>query len=122
MSYVAVLGVKRKMSNVVHRRRSLKWRLRLGMVSLTSVTIALGVILSILYFIQVNKMTMAVYKISDLEKEISAMSDTNEKLQSAVAEYTSLDRIEKVAREELGMVETGQVNYWWNAADTVAQR
>ncbi|HNT30701.1 MAG TPA: hypothetical protein PKL83_07150 [bacterium] len=114
MAYVAVIGQSPSKSQPrVRRKHAIKIRMRFGFISLTAVTIALGCVLSILYFMQINRLTMAGYQISELEKQISGLREDNKRLSYDVAQNKALTLVELEATERLHMVPAEEVQYWW---------
>lgn len=69
--------------------------------SLVFVAFALGIVWSNHQIVQTG------YSISDLHKQKDQMSDYNRKLKVELANLTSLDRLERVAKTELGLVNPG---------------
>ncbi|HDS11284.1 MAG TPA: hypothetical protein ENN77_00080 [Candidatus Wirthbacteria bacterium] len=123
MAYVAVLGERRKTeTKPVERRHAIKISTGLGKFFLTISTIALAVVLSILYFMQINRITLSGYQINDLERQIRAYREENKKISYQVAQRKALTIVEREAKERLQMVSTGQIEYYWSANQELALR
>ena len=76
---------------------------------LSNVTIAVIVALalgglSVLYLIQTSQVVQLGYQLTHLQEERDALVLENSRLRYEIARYQSLDTIERMARDELGMV------------------
>ncbi len=69
-------------------------------VGIVAALFAIGVGFSYLY----SLVNVAGYRQKELTDQIVALQETQEKLQREVSELTSLQRVQKVAVEELGMI------------------
>lgn len=67
------------------------------------VALALGG-LSVLYLIQTSQVVQLGYQLTHLQEEHDALVLENSRLRYEIARYQSLDTIEQMARNELGMV------------------
>lgn len=67
------------------------------------VALALGG-LSVLYLIQTSQVVQLGYQLTHLQDEHDALVLENSRLRYEIARYQSLDTIERMARDELGMV------------------
>ena len=112
MSYVAVFGDHQAKPRS-GRRHALKFRMQFGTLSLSIITIALAAVLSILYFMQVNRLTMSGYTITKLETEMRTLKDDNKKLQYEISQRKALSVVDSEARNTLHMVPAEEVQYWW---------
>ncbi|MBU0491391.1 MAG: cell division protein FtsL [Chloroflexi bacterium] len=72
---------------------------------------ALVCALCLLYLYQNSTMTTSAYAISQLEASRTHLIHRHEQLQVQVAELENLDRIQRIATGQLGMVEAGSVRY-----------
>ena len=73
--------------------------------------IGIIVIFGILYinkYVEMNKMNL---EISQIQKEIHVLEDKKQELQLRISQHKSLDRIEKIAKTDLGMVKPKKINY-----------
>jgi cell division protein FtsL len=119
MAYVAVLSDTPKKVRI--RRHAIKFRMQFGVVSLTVVTIALSVVLSLLYFMQVNHLTLSGYDITRIESQIRELKDNNKKLEYEISGRQALNVIDQQAKGELQMVPAAEVQYWWKSGNELAQ-
>jgi cell division protein FtsB len=115
MSYIAVVGETRHSEKPVRRRHAIKFRMRLGFVTLTAITIALALVLSLMYFLQVSRLTLSGYEITNLESQIRELKDNNKKLSYQISQQKALNVIDGQARERLQMVVAEEVQYWWQS-------
>ena len=125
MAYIAVIGEGKKTldkKSRVTRRHTVKRKIRLGFISLTAVTVTLSCVLTILYFLQVQRLTLSGYEISDLEQQVREIREENRKLQYDLSQNKALTIIQKAATEELQMVPATDVQYWWGQNNELAVR
>lgn len=115
MAHIAVIGESRSQEKVVRRRHAVKIRFNLGIVSLTAITIALACVLSLMYFLQVTRLTLSGYEITEIEASIRELREENKKLSYQISQQKTLNVIDREARERLGMVVAEEVQYWWEA-------
>lgn len=121
MAYVAVIGDSPPKSKTVSRRHAIRLRMRLGTLSLAAMTIALGVVMSILYFMQINRLTMSGYEITRMETQIKSIKDENRRLQYAISQRKALNYVDAEAKARLQMVPAQEIQYWWkDSSDFVA--
>ncbi len=116
MAYVAVIGDAPTQQRST-RRHTVKLRFRFGMMSLSFVTVALAAVLSILYFMQVNQLTMSGYAITKLETDIKNVKESNRKLQYEISQHNALNVINTAASNNLHMVPAEQLQFWWQGQD-----
>lgn len=73
--------------------------------------IGIIVVFGILYinkYVEMNKLNL---QMSQVEKEIQTLKAERQKLKLRISQYKSLDRIERIAKNELGMVNADEVTY-----------
>ena len=73
--------------------------------------IGVMVIFGILYINKYVELNQTATEINQLQREIEILQDRKRNLQLQVSQSKSLERIETLAKEELGMVEPEQVKY-----------
>lgn len=77
---------------------------------LSIILILLIFFLSIFYLLQITQASTKGFKIKELEKKISDLKQTNEKLEFEITHLESIQNIQKLS-EELGMVKAEEVEY-----------
>lgn len=121
MPYVAVIGESSSRPKAASRRHAIRMRMRLGTVTLAAVTIGLGVVMSILYFMQINRLTLSGYEITRLESQVRTIKEDNRRLQYVLSQRKALNYVDRQAKERLKMVTAEEIQYWWkNDPDYVA--
>ena len=115
MSYIAVVGESHHTDKSARRRHAIKFRMRLGFVTLTAITIALALVLSLMYFLQVSRLTLSGYEITNLESQIRELKESNKKLSYRISQQKALNVIDSQARERLHMIVAEEVQYWWQS-------
>lgn len=79
------------------------------------VTFAIALILIATLFafqiFQVVTITHLSYQTEDLESKLNSLEKSNEKLELEVTKKISLSKIEKIAKNDLGMVEAKEIKY-----------
>lgn len=101
----------------IKRRHAVGLRLRFGFVSLAAVTVALAVVLSLFYFLQINQLTLSGYQIMDIEQQIKDLRTDNKRLRYEISQRKALSVVDQRAREELHMVVADEVQFWWHQTD-----
>jgi cell division protein FtsL len=86
-------------------------RLKISPISLCGIGVLLIVMLNIFYLSQYAILAHMNNHIRSLEKELDVLVRTNSDFRWEVANLGSLDRVERIAREELGMVPATEVRY-----------
>jgi len=67
--------------------------------------------LSVLYLIQTSEVVSLGYQLTRLQNQHDAVELENSRLRYQIATYQALDRIERMARDELGMAPVRHVEY-----------
>lgn len=75
-----------------------------------TVILLLAMMLSV-YIWQSTKMVEIKFRLKDLERSISSLETNNDVLRAEISKLQSLPRIEKIAREQLGMVIPSKICY-----------
>jgi hypothetical protein len=83
--------------------------------------VAVVVMLSVGYIVQISHLSTGGYEIAKLEKEISKLSDESERLTTEVAEYQSISNVQK-RLQGLSMVPAQNIKYVKLGDTAVAQR
>lgn len=123
MSYITVLGQStRSEKQTKVRRHAAPRRWQFGYVTLMIVTVLFNSILGLVYFLQVQRMTFAGYEISEMEVQVREYEELNLKLEYDLSQQKSLSIIERQAVDQLQMVPTTQVRYWWGENEEFAAR
>lgn len=88
-----------------------KKKLKLGpMISL--VFLACMIVAVVLSYVAIHAaMAKTAYDINKIKKQIGSLQNENEQLQLQIMNLTSLDRIEEVARNKLGMARPEEVQF-----------
>ncbi len=113
MAYVAVLGERERSAPTVRRRHAVKVRMQFGVLTLAAATVVLACVLSILYFLQVNRLTMAGYSISELEKSVKVLKEDNKQLSYEISQHKALTLVSNEATSRLQMVPAEEIQFWW---------
>lgn len=71
----------------------------------------LGTLLILLYVGQYAIMVQAEYRLSQIKEDIKRMQEENQRFQSEIKRLRAQERIERIARSRLGMVEPKVVKF-----------
>ena len=86
-------------------------RLRLGPMALYGGIICLTVLIALLYLSQYAILAHLSLQINSLQGKVEALERENRNLQHQAAHLSSLDRVERIARHDLGMVPFAEIRY-----------
>jgi len=86
-------------------------RLRVGPMALYGVAICLAVMIALLYLSQYAVLAHLSLQINNLQEKVEALERENCNLEQRSAYLASLDRVERIAREDLGMVPFQEIRY-----------
>lgn len=86
-------------------------RLRLNPMALYGAVICITVLCALLYLSQFAVMAHMNLQIHNLREEVKSLERENRDLERQAAYLASLERVERLAREELGMIPSAQVRY-----------
>jgi len=91
----------------VLRREGLAWRPRRAIAA----ALALATAIALLQVVQSSGQANVGQRLQRLEQDRAALTAQNHELEAEVAALSSLDRVERAARERLGMVPAGRVEH-----------
>ncbi|MCK8823680.1 cell division protein FtsL [Fuchsiella alkaliacetigena] len=94
-----------KKSTLLNRKKSVLY------MFVYALLIGIIVVFGILYINKYVKINQTATEINKLQREVEVLEEKKRTMQLEISSSKSLKRIEKVAKEELGMVEPKQVNY-----------
>lgn len=80
-------------------------------MALYGVAICLTVIIALLYLSQYAILAHLSLQINNLQEKVGTLERENRNLQHRTAYLASLDRVEKIARNDLGMVPFQEIRY-----------
>lgn len=86
-------------------------RVRVGPMALYGTAICLAVVIALLYLSQYALMAHLNLHINNLRGKVATLERENRNLQHEAACLASLDRVERIARNDLGMVPFGEIRY-----------
>lgn len=95
----------------VERQVRYQRRLRLSPMAVYGLVLALAVLIALLYLSQYALLAHLNLQINSMKGRIETLERENRDLERQAAHLASLERIERVAREELGMLPCQQVRY-----------